>query len=131
MKEKDIEAKLKQVIADWAIVELSFAPFKARGELLLKGGETGDIITALEDSLMIMNSLLSNRYCIALKRTCILHIQSDSLWSSCVLKTLSLHGKSLFNKNISEKYFQVAKFLARSIFDITLQINANKSKICH
>lgn len=61
VKEKDIEAKLKQVIADWAIVELSFATFKARGELLLKGQETGEIITALEDSLMVMNSLLSNR----------------------------------------------------------------------
>lgn len=61
IKEKDIEAKLKQVIADWAIVELQFAIFKTRGELLLKGQETGDIITALEDSLMIVNSLLSNR----------------------------------------------------------------------
>lgn len=61
VKEKDIEAKLKQVIADWAIVELSFSTFKTRGELLLKGQETGEIITALEDSLMVMNSLLSNR----------------------------------------------------------------------
>ncbi|XP_044272703.1 dynein axonemal heavy chain 8 [Tribolium madens] len=62
VKEKDIEAKLKQVIADWSVVELSFSQFKARGELLLKGTETGEIIMALEDSLMIMNSLLSNRY---------------------------------------------------------------------
>ncbi|KAL3284032.1 hypothetical protein HHI36_018202 [Cryptolaemus montrouzieri] len=36
VKEKDIEAKLKQVIADWAIVDLSFSSFKAKGELLLK-----------------------------------------------------------------------------------------------
>lgn len=61
IKEKDIEAKLKQVIADWAIVELQFSNFKSRGELLLKGQETGEIITALEDSLMIVNSLLTNR----------------------------------------------------------------------
>lgn len=61
VKEKDIEAKLKQVIADWAVVELQFSNFKSRGELLLKGAETGEIITALEDSLMIVNSLLSNR----------------------------------------------------------------------
>lgn len=61
VKEKDIDAKLKQVIADWAIVDLNFAVFKSRGELLLKGGEAGEIIMALEDSLMIMNSLLSNR----------------------------------------------------------------------
>lgn len=62
VKEKDIEAKLKQVIADWAIVELQFSQFKSRGEYLLKGTETGETIAALEDSLMVMNSLLSNRF---------------------------------------------------------------------
>lgn len=62
MKEKDIEAKLKQVIADWAVVDLTFAPFKNRGELLLKAQDTMDIITLLEDSMMILNSLASNRY---------------------------------------------------------------------
>ncbi|XP_025829635.1 dynein heavy chain 8, axonemal [Agrilus planipennis] len=62
IKEKEIEAKLKQVIADWAVVELSFATFKSRGELLLKGTETGEIVAMMEDSLMILNSLLSNRY---------------------------------------------------------------------
>lgn len=61
MKEKDIEAKLKQVIADWAVIDLTFAPFKNRGELLVKPQETLDIITLLEDSLMILNSLASNR----------------------------------------------------------------------
>lgn len=61
-KEMDIEAKLKQVINDWSSVNLQFAPFKARGDLLLKGGETMELITALEDSLMVMNSLASNRY---------------------------------------------------------------------
>lgn len=58
----DIEAKLRQVISDWSTINLQFAPFKARGELLLKGNETMELITALEDSLMIMNSLASNRY---------------------------------------------------------------------
>lgn len=61
-KEMDIEAKLKQVISDWSTINLQFAPFKARGELLLKGNETNELITSLEDSLMIMNSLSSNRY---------------------------------------------------------------------
>lgn len=37
VKEKDIEAKLKSVIAEWDNVNLSFANFKSRGELLLKG----------------------------------------------------------------------------------------------
>ncbi|XP_047042441.1 dynein axonemal heavy chain 8-like [Helicoverpa zea] len=62
VKEKDIEAKLKNVSADWAVIDLTFANFKNRGELLIKPQETLDIITLLEDSLMILNSLASNRY---------------------------------------------------------------------
>ncbi|KAK4886462.1 hypothetical protein RN001_002733 [Aquatica leii] len=62
VKEKDIEAKLKQVIADWAVVDLTFANFKTKGELLIKAGDVGDIIASLEDGLMVLNSLMSNRY---------------------------------------------------------------------
>lgn len=62
VKEQDIETKLRQVIADWAVVNLRFANFKQRGELLLKGAETAEIIAQLEDSLMIISSLLANRY---------------------------------------------------------------------
>ena len=64
VKEKDIEAKLKQVIADWSVQNLSFSVFKTRGELLLKGVETSEIVSLMEDSLMILGSLMSNRYCI-------------------------------------------------------------------
>lgn len=62
VKEKDIESKLKQVKADWSIVELQFSNYKQRGQLLLKGNDTGEIIAQLEDSLMVISSLLSNRY---------------------------------------------------------------------
>ncbi|XP_074092949.1 dynein axonemal heavy chain 8 [Macrotis lagotis] len=61
-KEKDIEAKLAQVIENWTNQTLSFAVFKGKGELLLKGTESVEIITLMEDSLMILSSLLSNRY---------------------------------------------------------------------
>nr|XP_037867095.1 dynein heavy chain 8, axonemal isoform X2 [Bombyx mori] len=74
VKEKDIEAKLKQVIADWAVIDLTFAPFKNRGELLVKPQETLDIITLLEDSLMILNSLASNRYNAPFKKDILLWI---------------------------------------------------------
>lgn len=71
VKEKDIEAKLKQISADWAVIDLTFANFKNRGELLIKPQDTLDIITSLEDSLMILNSLASNRLNLYFK--CVYH----------------------------------------------------------
>ena len=61
VKEKDIDLKMKQVKADWAVQNLSFAGFKTRGELLLRGEETSEIISLMEDSLMVLGSLMSNR----------------------------------------------------------------------
>lgn len=61
MKEKDIEAKLSQVKDVWSSQTLSLNTFKDRGELMLKGAETAEILTILEDSLMVLGSLLSNR----------------------------------------------------------------------
>lgn len=61
-KEKDIEAKLSQIADIWGSQVLSFSSFKGRGELLLKGTESAEIIMLMEDSLMILGSLLTNRY---------------------------------------------------------------------
>ncbi|KAM4694178.1 LOW QUALITY PROTEIN: dynein axonemal heavy chain 8 [Discoglossus pictus] len=62
VKEKDIEAKLNQVVDVWRNQFLGFVVFKNRGELLLKGQECAEIITFMEDNLMILGSLLNNRY---------------------------------------------------------------------
>ena len=49
------------MIADWNSQEFTFAQFKNRGEQLLRGDRTSEIVSAMEDSLMILSSLLSNR----------------------------------------------------------------------
>lgn len=61
MKEKDIEAKLKQISVDWAVQNLTFSNFKTRGELLVRGEDTQEAISLMEDSLMVLGSLMSNR----------------------------------------------------------------------
>jgi len=99
-KEKDIEAKLKTVISEWSAQNLSFGQFKSRGELLLKGTETGEIISHLEDSLMVLSSLLSNRFagCFVFALTDIRVSQSVS--KSITTTSTPIHWP-LFQDNLS------------------------------
>jgi dynein heavy chain len=62
VKEQDIEGKLKAIESEWSAELLHFSSFKNRGELLLKGDETMETVSRMEDSLMVLSSLLSNRY---------------------------------------------------------------------
>ncbi|KAJ3396765.1 Dynein heavy chain 5, axonemal [Lobulomyces angularis] len=62
IKELDIDFKLKQVVTEWEDKIFTLAPFKTRGNLILKPAATSEIISQMEDSLMTLASLMSNRY---------------------------------------------------------------------
>ena len=62
VKEAEIEVKLKSVQTDWTECNFLFAEFKSRGLLLLRGLETADIMTALEDSQMLLGTMMGSRY---------------------------------------------------------------------
>ena len=61
-KERDIESKLTAIESEWRQREFKFATFKNRGELLLRGQETSETLSAIDDSNLVLAALASNRY---------------------------------------------------------------------
>jgi len=62
LKEEQIEIKLNAIDADWAQLTLSFADYKTRGPVILKGGDTAELIEKLEDTQMTLGGMATNRY---------------------------------------------------------------------
>ena len=62
VKELDIDGKLKEVNKGWSNQMITFAQFKTRGEFLVQAGAINEFVTDMEDALMILGSLMSNRY---------------------------------------------------------------------
>lgn len=62
VKELEIEFKLKQVVTEWEEKVFVLGAFKTRGNLVLKPAVTSEIISQMEDSLMTLSSLMSNRF---------------------------------------------------------------------
>ena len=62
VKEEQIESKLKVIDGEWAELNLSFAEYKTRGPVILKGSDTAELVEKLEDSQMTLGSMATNRH---------------------------------------------------------------------
>ncbi len=62
VKELAIEGKLQAIADDWSARTLTFGAFKSRGNLVLDGGATAEMMEALEESQMALGSMLASRF---------------------------------------------------------------------
>ncbi|XP_069810981.1 dynein axonemal heavy chain 8 isoform X3 [Dendropsophus ebraccatus] len=115
VKEKEIESKLAQVTDVWNNQFLSFSAFKGRGEVLIKEAEAAMIIATVEDSLMVLGSLLNNRYNEHFKKTIQswihkLSASSDMLQEWLQVQTLWIYLEAVFvSGDIANQLPEVAK----------------------
>jgi dynein heavy chain len=92
VKETDIEIKLKATVNDWEDKEFTLAPFKTRGNIILKPSATSEIISQMEDSLMTLGSLMSNRYNTPFKATIQTWVHNLSTASEVIENWLSVQN---------------------------------------
>ena len=90
-------------MVDWSSISLSFGNFKARGSMLLKGNETSEIIALLEDALMVLSSLMSNRYNAPFKTEIQSWVKKLSTTSEILEQWLVVQVKRE-GKRVGEKY---------------------------
>ena len=62
VKEEQIEVKLHGVAEQWAAEVFTFSDHKQRGAVVLKPSDTSELMERLEDSLMVLGSMSTNRY---------------------------------------------------------------------
>ncbi|KAI8902513.1 dynein heavy chain and region D6 of dynein motor-domain-containing protein [Globomyces pollinis-pini] len=92
VKEAEIEIKLKATVTDWEDKIFTLGPFKTRGNLVLKPSATAEIISQMEDSLMTLASLLSNRYNAPFKPTIQTWVHNLSTASEVIENWLSVQN---------------------------------------
>ena len=62
VKELQIEEKLAGIASDWSDKTLQFSAFKTRGNIILNGGATAELMELLEEAQMVLGSLMASRY---------------------------------------------------------------------
>eukprot|EP00760_Papus_ankaliazontas_P006643 PhM_4_TR1311/c1_g1_i1/m.52782/K10408/DNAH; dynein heavy chain, axonemal len=62
VREGDIERKFNDIVSYWKDQELSFAEFKHRGFIILKGDDTQSIKEQLEEASLVVGSMMASRY---------------------------------------------------------------------
>lgn len=74
-KEAEMGSKLAKISSDWRLQPLFLAAFKSRPNMVLKGAETQEMVEKLEETQLILVSMMTSRY--------VGHIKSElQSWSS-------------------------------------------------
>ncbi len=61
-KEAEMGSKLSKIASDWLMQPLVLAAFKARPNMVLKGAETQEMVEKLEETQLILVSMMTSRY---------------------------------------------------------------------